>query len=51
MSVDPGVDPTLAHRLPDPKTQEVISALLAARAKNRPVLPATFRGPNWKKES
>ncbi|WP_385618498.1 hypothetical protein PXH67_06180 [Streptomyces sp. P8-A8] len=51
MSVDPGVDPQLAHRLLDPRAWEAISALLIARAKTRPVLPATFRGPNWNKES
>ncbi|MET7412529.1 hypothetical protein [Streptomyces rubiginosohelvolus] len=49
MSVDLDVDPSLAHRLPDPTVWAVVAKWLTAQAQPRPI-PETFRGPNWKDE-
>ncbi|MFI7239654.1 hypothetical protein [Streptomyces cyaneofuscatus] len=49
MSVVLTVDPSLAHRVADPKAWAVIAEWLTAQTKPLPV-PETFRGPNWQKD-
>ncbi|MFE5996781.1 hypothetical protein ACFQ6C_07785 [Streptomyces sp. NPDC056454] len=48
MSVDPIVDPSLVHRLQEPKAWAVVADWLASQEK--PPVPETFRGPNWQKD-
>jgi hypothetical protein len=50
VSVDAVVPPILAHRLYEPVPQEVVRQYLESRTA-APKLPATFRGPNWKKDA
>ncbi|MFD9780354.1 hypothetical protein ACFWZS_21685 [[Kitasatospora] papulosa] len=49
MSVDAAPHPSLAHRLFEPVPQDVMRRYLESRPPT-PELPATFRGPNWKKD-
>lgn len=48
MSVDTVVHPSLVHRMYEPVARDVIRQYLTSRPPV-PEIPATFRGPNWKK--
>ncbi|MFJ4738692.1 hypothetical protein [Streptomyces sp. NPDC088775] len=49
MPPDPGVQPSLDHRLQRPLAQDLVRQYFESLPRT-PELPAMFRGPNWKKK-
>lgn len=50
MSVDAAPHPSLAHRLYQPAPRNVVRRYLESHP-HTPEIPASLRGPNWKKDS